>query len=51
MHTISYWSVDNAGNKEGSRPPVKLDLSAPTITPSQSPAQNAHGWNNTDVSV
>ncbi|KRB43106.1 hypothetical protein ASD90_22280 [Terrabacter sp. Root181] len=52
VHTVSYWSVDNAGNKEAAKSfTVKLDLSSPSIAPSQSPEQNAHGWNNTDVSV
>ncbi len=31
--------------------PSSVDLSSPSITPSQSPAQNANGWNNTDVAV
>jgi uncharacterized protein YjbJ (UPF0337 family) len=52
VHTVSYWSVDNAGNKEDAKTfTVKVDLSSPSITPSQTPAQNAHGWNNTDVAV
>ncbi|MEW1954389.1 PxKF domain-containing protein [Terrabacter sp. NPDC080008] len=52
VHTVSYWSVDAAGNKEdGQTFTVKVDLSSPSITPSQSPAQNANGWNNTDVAV
>ncbi len=52
VHTVSYYSVDNAGNKEAAKTfTVKVDLSSPSITPSQSPDQNAHGWNNTDVSV
>ncbi len=52
VHTVSYWSVDSAGNTEDAKSfTVKVDLSSPTITPSQSPTQNANGWNNTDVSV
>jgi hypothetical protein len=52
VHTVTYWSVDNAGNTEGAKSfTVSIDLSSPSITPSQSPAQNAKGWNNTDVSV
>ncbi len=52
VHTISYWSVDNAGNIEHAQSTtVRIDLSAPTIESSQSPARNANGWNNTDVSV
>ena len=30
---------------------VKLDKTAPTITGSRTPAANANGWNNTDVTV
>ena len=52
VHTVSYYSVDNAGNKEDAKSfTVKVDLSSPSISPSQSPEQNAQGWNNTDVSV
>ena len=49
---MSYWSVDAAGNKEAAHSfTVRIDLSSPSITPSQSPDQNAAGWNNTDVIV
>ncbi|GAA2018494.1 hypothetical protein GCM10009740_02900 [Terrabacter terrae] len=52
VHTVSYYSIDSAGNKEDAKSfTVKLDLSSPTITPSQSPGQNTNGWNNTDVAV
>ncbi|KRC88264.1 hypothetical protein ASE25_15580 [Terrabacter sp. Root85] len=52
VHTVSYYSVDNAGNAEAAKSfTVKVDLSSPSITPSQSPEQNGKGWNNTDVSV
>ncbi|WP_076260308.1 OmpL47-type beta-barrel domain-containing protein [Intrasporangium flavum] len=52
VHTVTYWSVDNAGNAETAQSfTVRLDLSSPSITPSQAPAQNVHGWNNTDVNV
>ncbi|MDX6254024.1 MAG: large repetitive protein [Frankiales bacterium] len=52
VHTVRYWSVDNAGNAEAAKTfSVKIDLSSPSITPSQAPEQNANGWNNTDVSV
>jgi hypothetical protein len=51
-HIVTYWSVDNAGNREVTKSfTVRVDLSSPSITPGQSPAQNANGWNNTDVSV
>jgi hypothetical protein len=52
VHTVSYYSVDNAGNAEAAKAfTVKIDLSSPTIDPSQSPEQGANGWNNTDVTV
>lgn len=51
-HTVSYWSVDRAGNRETAHTfTVRLDLTSPEITPSRSPAANADGWNDTDVSV
>jgi hypothetical protein len=52
VHGVKYWSVDNAGNVENAQTfTVRIDLSSPSITPSQAPAQNTNGWNNTDVSV
>jgi hypothetical protein len=52
VHTIQYWSVDKAGNTEDAHTAtVKIDLSAPSISVSQSPDPNANGWNNTDVTV
>ena len=51
-HTLSYWSVDKAGNEEAhSTITVRIDKSAPTISHTQSPRPNAAGWNNTDVTV
>jgi hypothetical protein len=51
-HTVTYWSVDNAGNEEdhGSFA-INVDTVPPTIEGQQSPAANAFGWNNTPVSV
>ena len=44
--------TDNVGNTATSAPvTVKLDKTAPTITGSRTPAANANGWNNTDVTV
>ena len=52
VHTVRYWSVDNAGNTEAAQTfTVWIDLSSPGITTSQTPAQNANGWNNSDVTV
>ncbi|TCO46868.1 hypothetical protein EV646_106107 [Kribbella antiqua] len=51
-HSISYWSVDLAGNAEAKQTTlVKVDTIAPAITGTRSPAPNAHGWNNTSVDV
>lgn len=50
--TITYWSEDKAGNAEAPKSAtVQIDNAPPTITPSQNPAPNASGWNNTDVTV
>jgi hypothetical protein len=52
VHTVSFWSVDNAGNVESAHTAtVKIDKSAPSITVSQSPLANGAGWNKTDVDV
>lgn len=52
MHTLQFWSVDNAGNTEGTKSvQVKIDKTPPTINHTQSPAANAKGWNNTNVTV
>lgn len=54
-HTLTYWSVDVAGNVEAHDTtnilPVNVDTDAPTITGAATPAANAFGWNNTDVDV
>lgn len=54
-HTITYWSVDLAGNEEAhadtNTVPVNVDTDAPTITGTASPAANGFGWNNTNVDV
>lgn len=51
-HTITYWSVDQAGNTEAKRDlTVNVDAVKPTISGAASPAGNGFGWNNTDVAV
>jgi hypothetical protein len=49
---VTYWSVDVAGNVEApNQVGLKWDNIAPTVTHSLSPAANALGWNNSDVTV
>jgi hypothetical protein len=51
-HTLEYWSVDKAGNEETHKTvEVKVDGSSPTISHTLTPAANADGWNNSDVTV
>src|SRR5205085_11277286 len=51
-HTVYYFSKDNAGNFETRRSVlVNIDKTPPTITGAASPAANAAGWNNSDVTV
>ena len=52
VHTLEYWSVDNAGNEEAHHTAtIEIDQSNPTITASQLPDANGGGWNNSDVTV
>jgi hypothetical protein len=52
IHTVKYWSEDNASNVEASKTvQVKIDKTPPTITHTQAPAANANGWNNGSVTV
>lgn len=51
-HPVGYYAVDNAGNTETAHPlSIKIDQTAPTVTALSSPAPNAAGWNNTNVTV
>lgn len=51
-HGITYYAKDNANNSETSHPLIiKIDKTAPTITATVSPAANANGWHNSDVTV
>ena len=52
IHTLQFWSVDNAGNTESAKSiQVKIDKTPPTINHTQAPTANGNGWNNTDVTV
>src|SRR5204862_65726 len=52
VHTLRFWSVDNADNGEPVKDiQVRIDTTDPTISHSLSPAANADGWSNTDVTV
>jgi hypothetical protein len=51
-HLVSYFAVDGAGNAEtGHVLTAKIDPSAPITTATPTPAPNAAGWNNSDVSL
>jgi hypothetical protein len=55
-HTITFWSVDNAGNTEDKSAPghsitLQIDGLPPTITGDRSPAANGFGWNNAPVTA
>ncbi len=53
MYTVTYWSVDSAGNAETPHTlTLNIDTVPPTLTFSTaSPAPNSNGWNNTSVSI
>ncbi len=50
--SVAGTAIDNVGNTAGATfGPVKIDKTPPTASASASPASNANGWNNTDVTV
>ena len=53
LTTLSYFARDKAGNQEATKSlTVQIDTTLPTATfGAPSPAANATGWNNTDVSI
>jgi hypothetical protein len=50
-HSASSDCSDNAGNSVSTSFGVKIDKTPPTIVATLTPAPNADGWNNTDVTV
>jgi hypothetical protein len=51
-HAVTYYAKDNAGNTETAHPlSLKIDKTPPLITALVSPATNAGGWHNGDVTV
>jgi hypothetical protein len=47
VHTLEYWSVDNAGNEEAHQTiTVSVDTIKPDIDHTVNPQPNANGWNN-----
>lgn len=51
-NTLTYWSVDAAGNVETSKTAIfRLDTVAPTTTADQSPPADDAGWNQDSVVV
>ena len=52
IHTLTYWSVDVAGNAEVPKTAVvQLDYNGPTIATTLSPLPNSTGWNKSPVTV
>lgn len=50
-YIVTGTATDNAGNTTSVSAMVMIDRTAPTVTNAVSPAPNASGWNNTDVTV
>ncbi|MBS3763578.1 MAG: IPT/TIG domain-containing protein [Planctomycetes bacterium] len=49
---MKYWSADGVGNVEtAGQIQVMIDKTPPVTTATRSARPNAHGWNNTDVTV
>jgi hypothetical protein len=52
VSSLGYYARDKAGNVESRNTlPVRIDETPPGITAFQTPAANAAGWNNSDVTV
>src|SRR5207248_7350619 len=55
VHSVAYWSVDNAGNEEAHHSlAIRIDKAAPTTSATsggQAYADAHSGWNNNDVTL
>ncbi len=51
VRTLTATCQDKAGNVGSASYTVKVDLTPPAANPTQSPAANGAGWNNTNVTV
>jgi hypothetical protein len=50
--TLTFFARDNAGNQEDPQAlTVKIDKTFPLVAVTRTPAPNADGWNNTDITV
>ncbi len=49
--TVTGTAEDNAGNTTNTSATLNIDKTAPIITATVSPAANANGWNNSDVTI
>src|SRR5262249_50702326 len=52
FHTVTYWSIDKAGNTESIETlKVKIDTTPPTITGAPDRPSNTDGWYNAPVTI
>jgi hypothetical protein len=50
--TLTFFGTDNAGNQEAPKTlTIQIDKTPPSISGARTPAANANGWNNTNVTV
>ncbi len=53
IHTVAFWSTDNAGNEETPHQSVtvKIDLTAPSISGAATTSANGNGWYKASVTI